>query len=201
MWVCVYECVCVCVLNVCQNHATSPVQMLLKIMPPLGKPDGGERCVAKSPMLYRAWSRCRRSTVKKREDSTAAAFDMARAGSSAFKVAAARACYLEVAAINGKRVAALLWDLHKYFDSVSVHVLIDRALKVGFHALDLALGAQMHVAPRVIQHQGNCAKGTVVSRSTLAGCSQAIPFTRVFMSSEIAQAQREVDDVKIWLRT
>jgi hypothetical protein len=166
-------------------------------MPLLGKPDGGERCVAKSPMLYRTWNRCRRSHIKAWEDSAAASFDMARAGSSASKAAATKAYYLETAHTNGKKAAALLWDLHKYFDSVSVQVLTDRAAKVGYPALDLAMGAQMHMAPRVFQNQGHCSKGTVVSRSILAGCSHAIPFTRAFMNSKIQRVQKEVDDVDV----
>ncbi len=91
----------------------------------------------------------------------------------------------------------MLWDLHKYFDSVPVDVLIDRATQVGYPALDLAMGTQMHVAPRVLQHQGHCSKGTTVSKSILAGCSQAIPFTRAFMNSEIELVQRAVEDVEI----
>ena len=41
------------VLNECQQLATWPVQMMVNLMPLLGKPDGGERCVAQSPVLYR----------------------------------------------------------------------------------------------------------------------------------------------------
>ena len=49
------------VLNECQQMATWPVQMMVNLMPLLGKPGGGERCVAKTPMLYRTWNRRRRS--------------------------------------------------------------------------------------------------------------------------------------------
>ena len=119
----------------------------------------------------------------------AVAFDKARAGSSAFKAAAARALQLEIAQAIGKCAAALLWDVHKYFDSVNIAELSSRAQEARYPVLDLAMGLQMHIAPRVLQHQKNCSQATQVTQSILAGCSQAVPFTKAYLNAELCKLQ------------
>ncbi len=100
--------------SVCQDVVAWPVQMLLKLMPVIPKPPAGERCVAKTPLLYRAWCRSRRGFAQACETEVTADFDAARQGSSAFKAAVGRAYALEVATRVGRHAAALLWDLHNF---------------------------------------------------------------------------------------
>ena len=51
------------VLNDTVSSGTWPTQLLVNAMPLLGKPSGGERCVAKTPMIYGIWCWCSRSRV------------------------------------------------------------------------------------------------------------------------------------------
>ena len=139
--------------------------------------------------LFRAWSRSRRQVVQQWETDHVVIYDKARAGSSAFKAAAARALQLEIAQAVGKCAAALLWDVHKYFDSVNIAELSSRAQKASYPVLDLAMGLQMHVSPRVLQHQKHCSQPTRVTQSILAGCSQAVPFTKAFLNHELGLLQ------------
>ena len=44
-------------INDCVAMGIWPIQLLRNLMPVLGKPSGGGKCVAKAPILYRLWCR------------------------------------------------------------------------------------------------------------------------------------------------
>ena len=105
------------VLNDAVSSGTWPTQLLVNAMPLLGKPSGGERCVAKTPMIYRIWRRCSRSRVAAWESAVAAPWDCSVAGVDAMWPALVRAATAELAVAAGETVAAALWDLHRFFRS------------------------------------------------------------------------------------
>ena len=154
-------------------------------MPVLGKPTGGERCVAKTPILYRLWCKHTRATVKDWETEHTAAWDTAKQGSSAMWHALIRALKGELASGTGKAFGGSLWDLHRLFDLVDPVSLVKEAIDLRCPIHVLVAGIQMHVAPRVLQLLGACSDPIHVCRSFLAGCGIAIPFTRVYLREEM----------------
>ena len=190
-------------LNKVQEIVAWPLQCEMCLMPLLAKPAGGERTVAKTPMVYRCWNRIRRGHIRGWEDTQNNSYDHARAGSSAYLAAADRGLTFEISKAIGQQAAVMLWDVHKYFDSVQVPELLQRAERTGYPALDLSLGLAMHTAPRLLQNQQNLSDGTTVNASLLAGCSQSVPLTRAYLSEAIDEVTEEpelhittyVDDV------
>ena len=166
-----------------------PIQLFLNLMPVLGKPSGGERCVAKTPVLYRLWCRCTRGLVKSWERQHTASWDTAKEGMSALWPALVRGLRAEVASGTGEAFGASLWDLHKFFDLVDPVTLVKKATALGFPLRILVMGVQMHVAPRALQLLGACSDFISVSRSGLPGCMLAIPFTRVYLREELDRVQ------------
>ena len=127
-------------LQEAQVRRTWPAQLLLNFMAMLAKASGGERCIAKTSMLYRLWTRSRRGIVAAWEAAHAQEFDAARSGSSAYLAAALRAFFLEVGRALGFKVTALLWDLEKFVDTVDLELLVRRAFLESYPPLDLCMG-------------------------------------------------------------
>ncbi len=59
------------------------------------------------------------------------------------------------------------------------------------------MGLQVHAAPRIIQHQGSCSEGSLVTTSILAGCSQAVPFTKVYINKELKKVSEQAPGTKL----
>ena len=172
-------------LNDCQDVGTWAAQLLFNLMTGIGKPGGGERFIGKTPMIYRAWSRARRPEILQWSSEHTSELDKAVAGCSAFKAAAARAYSMEVAVATGKEAAAVLWDVWKFFDTVPLDGLLEGADEAKYPVTELALGVQMHLAPRALQIAGACSTAVAVSRSLLPGCLQAMPFAKAFMLKDM----------------
>jgi ribonuclease HI len=168
-----------------------PPQLALNIMPVLPKPQGGERCIAKTSLLYRCWSRWRRPQVRAWESAKAESFDFAREACSALSAALLRGLEAETARLLGRKVAAILWDAHKFFDTVDHGVLASQAQDEEYPMEEFIMAIQMHGAPRVIQCNGTCSTGTLVTTSILAGCAQAVPLTKVHMQPQLREVSRE----------
>ena len=124
------------------------IPLFLNLTPVLGKPSGGERCVAKAPVLYRLWCRCTRGLVKGWEQQHTASWDTAKEGMSALWPALVRGLRAEVASGTGEAFGASLWDLHKFFDLVDPVTLVKKAMALGFPLHILVMGVQMQVAPQ-----------------------------------------------------
>ena len=169
------------VLNGIAEAGMWPRQMHLNLVALLGKPGGGERGIAKTPMLYRMRSRIVQKEVRDWEAAVVADWDCATVGSSAFKTALLRNYKTEIASALGESCAANLWDLHKFFDTVVPSELFSSALELGFTKHVFALGLDMHMASGVIQLEGCCSEPIAVARSILAGCGLPIPFTRAYL--------------------
>ena len=80
----------------------------MNLMPVLGKPGGGARCVAKAQILYRLWCKCTRGLVRVWERQHTASWDTAKEGSSALWPALARGLKAEIASGTGKAFGASL---------------------------------------------------------------------------------------------
>ena len=77
-------------------------------------------------------------------------FRPARKGSSAVLAATERSLHAGIKHRNGVDVGATLYDLHKFFDSVRLDVLVKSLIATDLPIIDVTLAVQMHLAPRVI---------------------------------------------------
>lgn len=90
--------------DIAVTSLTWPHQLMLNLMPELGKERGGFRTIAKTPKLYRLSVRTRKSVVQRWENSLVKGYDTACKGSSALMAAADRAVFVEIAVRNNKKV-------------------------------------------------------------------------------------------------
>ena len=94
---------------------------------------------------------------------------------------------MEQAALRGKMVIHILWDVAKYFDSISIPTLIRRCEELDFPIDHLALAMQYQRAPRVHQSGGCCAEPiTATGVSILAGCTFSTSLSGGFLHSATA---------------
>jgi len=141
-------------------------------------------------MLYRHTLRGR-DQVAVWEDAHTGPFDTAGKGKSALLAAAYRSIKAEVYGQTEDQVIAVFHDFEKFFDTIDIPILIEKALELQFPVLDLALTIMQHLAPRVIQCDAFCSKPILVNRSILAGCRHSVALTRVLMLTRITKLNIE----------
>ena len=69
----------------------------------------------------------------------------------------------------------------KFFDTISIPILINKALDLGFPLLDMVLTLHQHLAPRIIQCEGFCGMPILITKSILAGCKHSVALTRLLL--------------------
>lgn len=74
-------------------------------------------------------------------------------------------------------------DFDKFFDSIDITILIQKALEVNFPIIDLLMTMLQHTAPRIIQRGGFCSRPIITNTSILAGCKHSVALTRVLFLS------------------
>ena len=169
------------VLNMAHSTLLWPLQLLINLMALIPKPQGGERPIAKTPMLYRLFNVMKSLGVKDWSRSTTKSFDYAAAGKSAVYSGAARCLLNELATLSDKEAAALLWDMDKFFDRISPTLVAQRGLHDGYPIEDLALALSMHIAPRVLSLGPYMSSLIFPTVSILAGCSHSVDFAKLIM--------------------
>ena len=101
------------------------LQLLMNLNPELAKASGGQRTITKTPKLYRLWAKSRAHIVKTWEGTIRSKYDTAVKGMSALTAAADRSLWAEIQHYLGRESALALWDMEKFFDSISPEVLVD----------------------------------------------------------------------------
>ena len=89
-----------------------------------GKPAGGTRPIALMPMLYRLWTKIRKSELDHWCSIEKGPWDAAVAGSSALRSALLTMLGDELSQLTGEEVIKILWDLEKFYDSIDIVKLI-----------------------------------------------------------------------------
>ena len=108
-------------LNVCQQLLTWPTTLLLNIIAMQPKPRGaGERPICLIPYSIRAWQRCHRPEANHWSLAHAGHWDDCIKHSSSLQAALVRLLKDEVAHEWGLAVGTVLWDLTKYYNSISL---------------------------------------------------------------------------------
>ena len=168
-----------------------PVQIMLNVMALIPKNGGGERSIAKTPLLYRLFNVWRTPALREWGNDTVKSWDFASKGNSALISGALRAWANEVAAITGQSVATILWDIEKFFDSLSARDVYAAALRMGYPPSELILALSMHLAPRCLLLNGVASCIILPSRSIIAGCSHSNYFARMPMEVPIERMLAE----------
>ena len=99
-------------------------------------------------MLYRIWTKIRKGQIQTWDKGWVAHWDAAVAGSSALRAAVLTAFNDELAKYTAQEIGRMLWDMDKFYDTIDMLKLMERAMEMGYPILILALGLQMHFAPR-----------------------------------------------------
>ena len=136
------------ILSHVQNSAIPPAQVLTNIMATLPKKDGGARTVAVAATLYRLLMQLDNDQMEVFEAREAFENDSAKAGASAVDAAENRALEAEIAQAEGKFTMVLLWDIKKFFDSIDIPILFQKAGELGFPLKQLVMSMIVHQAPR-----------------------------------------------------
>ena len=170
------------------------LQLLMNLNPELAKASGGQRTITKTPKLYRLWAKSRAHIVKTWEGTIRSKYDTAVKGMSALTAAADRSLWAEIQHYLGRESALALWDMEKFFDSISPEVLVDALNHTNFPPVDTIMGMQMHLAPRVIQVQQLSSLPMRIDTSILAGCFYSVPWVKATLYKGCTILDQESQD-------
>ena len=81
----------------------------------------------------------------------------------------------------GVPVIEILWDMEKFYDTLDPVAVGRAGLKFNYPAVPLYLGLLVHSSARVISANSCISDFVVPERSILAGCTQSIAWTRLFL--------------------
>ena len=187
---------CFCdVLNKVQLHMVWALQLLCNLISLIPKALGGQRAIAKTPMLYRLWNVMRTPGVKAWAETIVGEWDFAASGKSAMFSAAVRSWTNELGILAGKHTATILWDVDKFFDSIDPEIVLREGISLQYPPLDLVLALAMHLAPRFLVLDGMISACIVSLVSIIAGCQHSMFFARLVMYdpvSHVIKADKKV---------
>ena len=168
-----------------------PSQLLFNLYSLIPKVSGGTRPIAKTPLFYRIWCICRSSIIKAWSRDTCPEWEHAAEGKSAFGSAALHQWANEVAIVSNLHSGALLWDIEKFFDTLSYDDVRLSAQSLGYPGLDLELALRMHAAPRLLAVGGATSSALVPARGILQGCMHSFYLSRSVTHKPIARLVKE----------
>ena len=166
-------------LRIAKSTVAVPHQNLINLSPELGKVKG-TRTINKTPMTYRMVMRADEE-IRKWEIANKAPYDTAGIGSSALLAALKRNLKAEIAFWLDRVFLGVFNDYEKFFDSISIDLLLEECVRTSFPPVIMAFLVQQHVAPRVIQASGFSSEGIQVFKSIIAGCKSSVALTRVYL--------------------
>ena len=169
-------------LNRIEHLVLWPGHLLLNIIVLMGKPGGGFRPIALMPMLYRLWAKIRKVQIQEWDIEHRGPWDAAVRGSSALRAGLLSAFGDELSSLSKEEVAAILWDMDKFYDNINIIKLLDEVYDTHYPLRVSSLGLQMHLAPRVIKAYDSFSLiPTLPTNSIIAGCTQSTYFARVLL--------------------
>eukprot|EP00973_Karenia_brevis_P064448 8953782-Karenia_brevis.AAC.1 len=78
--------------------------------------------------------------------------------------------------------------MEKFYDNISIPILIREATRLGYPALVLKLGLQMHMACRSIRCYQFHPGVTTPTDGIIAGCTQSTTFAKVLLHAVCQEA-------------
>ena len=178
-----------------------PVQMLLNLMALIPKTAGGERPIAKTPLLYRLSNVWSMPVLREWGEANVAEFDYATRGRSALTSASLRAWSNEVASIAGQESLSVLWDLDKFYDSIDPQDVMCTAVDAAYPPSQLVMALSMHMAPRCLLLNGIASQIIFPNKSIIAGCSHSNFFARLPLQKPIRRMAAEAPQPKLKIAT
>jgi len=94
--------------------------------------------------------------------------------------------------------ASLYADIAKFFDSLDLVWLIDRAIDLGFSQTVLALEAEAFLAPRYLKRGEWVGPPIYASQSIVAGSTNGTTFGKIFLYPILQAAQAQAETTTIW---
>ena len=177
------------ILNMVEGCRAWPTHTMSNTIVLMGKPQGGCRPIALMPMLYRLWTKVRKPQIQQWDKTTCRGpWDAAIQGSSALRAAILTMFQDELHLLNGGEVASILWDMEKFYDSLDIGRLVDKAREMGYPTLIFGLGILMHMSPRVIKAYDHYGLPIMPSNGIIAGCTQSTFWARLFLYKIMEQA-------------
>jgi len=137
-------------------------------------------------MLYRTTLRSRNEVALWEEEHTGD-FDTSGKGKSAMKAAAYRGLQAAIYKYTEEQVIEVSHDFEKFFDTIDLEILMQKALEHIFPIVDLALIMQQHMAPIIVQCDGFCSRTILTNTSILAGCKHSVALTRLLFLTGMQQ--------------
>ena len=104
----------------------------------------------------------------------------------------------EIALSMGTTALTVFWDVRKFYDSLSPWLLVQEAVRLEYPPLLLAIGMQVHAAPRIIRTSAGClSNGVTPDVSILAGDGQSNSWARAFVHGLLQAAHdRFMPDIR-----
>ena len=147
----------------------------------MGKPTGGPRPNALMPVVYRTWTKIRRTQIDAWEVARAGPWDAAIEGSSALRARILSVLGDEIAVRTGNDTWSTLLDMGKFYDNIDIPQLIELADHQAYPALILNLGLQMHMAPRGLRCYRHCPGQVRWNHGIIAGCTKSTTFAKIYL--------------------
>ena len=173
----------------------------------LPKPKGGQRTIALLNFSVRLFLRCFRHKTRTWAQRTVGHWDAAIAGSSALRAGILEVLLLEIARHLGRHWYLILWDLAKFYDSITIPLVIYGALERGYPPQYLYFTCINYISIWTLRAGGSLSTWVQPSSSVLAGCGEANNMARVALYSILYKVstgnptmvlQSYVDDVKFF---
>ena len=175
-------------LRACETTQMWPSSWMAAEARFLDKPDGSERPIMLLNLFYRLWVKARGGDVSAWEREYGSEHDTAIAGSSALRAAMCRAMQVESAVALGQDVVLTFFDMAKFYDSISLLVLITLAREVHYPPLMLLMAILQYMAPRWLKAKGHVSEPVKVFGTIAPGCGQAVALTRPLLHSILSWA-------------
>ena len=186
-------------LNSIELAGVWPEQVFATICALLPKPnERGDRTIGMISNVIKLWSRVRSGLIEEWSSGLEQFWDTAIKGSSALRSALLRSLLDETAVLAGVQVATLLLDIEKFYDSLSLVILIRIAADVGFPGVVVALEAQVYLAPRFLRSQGKASVAIHPTRSVVAGSCLGVPLAKLFLFPILDRTHRQVKVCRLW---
>jgi len=180
------------IIGMVEDKVAWPIQILLLIISLLPRPQGGERSVGLTCLLYVQWAARRGDDIKGWENNRTQHWDKAVKGLSSLR-AAVRRRFLDEAWVETRGFAAgCYWDVEKSYESIKPRWPMEAARGQGMTIKVLALAMRVHLAPRLLRFD-KCTNGMVeVATSIIAGRKFSNAFARCIVYNILEDAHKRV---------
>ena len=162
-----------------------------------------ERPISLTSVLWRIWTKLRRSSLAiwLEEYSRTSGFDSAVPGHTSLDPALARLIRAEDHKFRGQTFITLFCDLEGFYDVVSHERLVQQGLQLGFPSLIFELAVQLYEGPRCLYGEGVASPSIWPKKGMLQGCPCAPPLAKLttYRPLKTILAKPGVSHADLWL--